>query len=95
MKHETAWGDRAGNPSSCQLEVAVMAVRFDIRSALRSDRPKLFRISRLRCVDTESKTVAYVSARDATTHGRMVGKTGITTRLHPLALAFPPPRCQE
>ena len=25
----------------------------------------------------------------------MVGKTGITTRLHPLALAFPPLRCQE
>ena len=47
---------------------------------LRSDRPKLFRISRLRCVDTESKTVPYVSARDATTHGRMAGKTGITTR---------------
>ena len=32
MKHETAWGDRAGSPCSCQLEVAVMAVRFDIRT---------------------------------------------------------------
>ena len=38
MKHEIAWGDRAGSPSSCQLEVAVMAVRFDILGALRSDR---------------------------------------------------------
>ena len=27
MKHETAWNDRAGNPSSCQQEVAVLAVR--------------------------------------------------------------------
>jgi hypothetical protein len=59
------------------------------------DRPKLYRISRLRGVDTESKTVPYVSARDAATHGRMVGTTGITTRLQPLALAFPPARCQE
>jgi hypothetical protein len=46
-------------------------------------------------VDSELKTVPYVSARNAATHGRMVGKMGITTRLHPLALAFPPPRSQE
>jgi hypothetical protein len=45
MKHEAAWGHRAGNPSWRQLEVAVMAVRFDIRSALRSDRPKHRRAS--------------------------------------------------
>jgi hypothetical protein len=62
---------------------------------LRSDRPRLFRISRLRCGETESKTVPYVSAREAATQGRMVGKTGSSTRLHSLALAFPPPRCQE
>jgi Sulfatase len=41
---------------------------------------KLFRISRLRCVDTESKAVPCVSARNATTHGRMASKTGIATR---------------
>src|SRR5262249_11556910 len=29
-------------------------------------RPKLFRIGRLRCVETESKTVPYASPRDAT-----------------------------
>ncbi len=51
------------------------------RRAHRPHRPKLFRISRLRCVDTESKTVPYVSVRDVTTHGRMVAKTGITARL--------------
>jgi hypothetical protein len=38
MTHDTAWGDRAGSPRSCQMDVAVMAVWFDIPSALRSDR---------------------------------------------------------
>ena len=57
--------------------------------------PKLFWINRLRCVVTELETVSFVSARDSATHGRMAGKTDITTRFHPLALAFPSPRSQE
>jgi len=64
MKHETAWGDRAGSPSSCQLEVAVMAVSLDIRSALRSDRPNRPQLNRLRCRRTDARKTTAISRQD-------------------------------
>jgi hypothetical protein len=49
------------------------------------DKPGSLAGGTIGCISNPSRfprPVPFVSARDATTHGRVVGKTGITTRWH-------------